>query len=263
MPQEYVSEELTHFIGRSLASQDEQFKLLVHILRSRWLQASYRMEFGAGSYLRGDSSKQLSSNEAVRAATVCFCDIPVPSLDIHMRKYSQFGLAFSKRYLVRRGVSPVFYVAANAAPPPTPGIGPRSLGATFDELYKDLYTVMNQMNELVNQMSGRAGQRVTFKLSPPGTPLQLQVLGKLNAFAGDLDKLLFAHLKFFDGTLPEEHIDNYYMEREWRKIDGLSFQWENITAVILPKRFVRLLREHLPEFQWPIRTVREDGIIDK
>jgi hypothetical protein len=55
MPQEYVSEELTHFIGRSLASQDEQFKLLVHILRSRWLQASYRMEFGAGSYLRGEA----------------------------------------------------------------------------------------------------------------------------------------------------------------------------------------------------------------
>ena len=143
-PQQYVSHELTHCVGRALPSAEERFRLLIHILETRWLQASYRVEFGAGSYLRADSTRRLSSNEAVRAATVCFCDIPVEDtgMRIHMAKYSQFGIAFDKSFLMRHGASPVFYVAANAAPPPSPGRGPRSLGEKFDALYEDLYTLI-------------------------------------------------------------------------------------------------------------------------
>jgi hypothetical protein len=262
MQQEYVSDELTHFIGRRLSTQEEQFNLLVQILRFRWLEASHRREFGAGTYLRSNPGKKLSSNEAVRAATVCFCDIPVRHFAIHVKKYSPFGLAFTKDYLIRRGASPVFYVAINAAPPPSPGIGPRSMGATFDTLYGDLQIVIGLMNELVDEINGPCGQRFTYKLSPPGTPLQLQVLGKLNAFASDLDRMLFAHLKFFDGRLTEDHTDNYYMEREWRKVDGLSFRWEDISRIIIPSKFIASLRQQLPGFERPFAPVREDGTID-
>jgi hypothetical protein len=261
MVQEYISWELTRFVGRRLPTHDEQFELLMQILRSGWLQASYRNEFGAGSYVRSNPSEKLSSNEAVRAATVCFCDIPLRHLAIHIRKYSSFGIAFSKAYLIHRGASPVFYVAANAAPPPRPGIGPRTLGASFDALYGDIQMLIYQMNELVDQLNGRSGQRITFKLSPPGTPLPLRILGKLNAFSADLDQMLFAHLKFFDGTLSEEHAENYYMEREWRKVHGLSFRPEDLSRVILPSQFVAPLHRHLPGFDWPITMVNPDGSI--
>jgi hypothetical protein len=43
---------------------------LIRILRSKWLQASYRTEFGPSSYLVSDSSKQLSSNTAVRTMMI-------------------------------------------------------------------------------------------------------------------------------------------------------------------------------------------------
>ena len=90
--------------------------------------------------------------------------------------------------------------------------------------------------------------RLAFKYSPEGTPPALRVLGKLKAFAGDLYISLFAQLKFFDGSLAEDDDDNLYMEREWRKVDGLSFHWDDVARIILPDRFVPLLNERLAHF---------------
>ena len=42
---------------------------------------------------------------------VCFCDIPDSDLAIHVNKYSRFGLAFKKEFLIAKGACPVFYVA--------------------------------------------------------------------------------------------------------------------------------------------------------
>jgi hypothetical protein len=38
-------------------------------------------------------------------------------------------------------------------------------------------------------------------------------------------------VKFFDPTLPEEHIDNYYMEREWRTVRNIQFQLSDVAGV--------------------------------
>ena len=42
---------------------------------------------------------------------ICFCDIPVSDFVIHTRKYSRFGIAFPKSYLLSKGANPVFYMA--------------------------------------------------------------------------------------------------------------------------------------------------------
>jgi ribosomal protein L24E len=46
---------------------------------------------------------------------VCFCDIPIGDLGIHIKKYGQFGLAFKKSFLIERGANPVLYVERNSA----------------------------------------------------------------------------------------------------------------------------------------------------
>ena len=54
--QNYVSTELTHFVGRGLRTAEEQFTLLLEILRTGWLRPSYRGEFGAGTTMRTDAA---------------------------------------------------------------------------------------------------------------------------------------------------------------------------------------------------------------
>lgn len=45
---------------------------------------------------------------------------------------------------------------------------------------------------------------------------------------------LLCYCKFFDETLPLDHEDNYYMEREWRTIGQVVFADEDVQRLILP-----------------------------
>lgn len=40
-----------------------------------------------------------------------------------------------------------------------------------------------------------------------------------------------AYIKLFDATLPDDHPDNYYMEREWRSLDNICFSVEDIRTI--------------------------------
>jgi len=43
-----------------------------------------------------------------------------------------------------------------------------------------------------------------------------------------------AYVKLFDATLPDDHPDNYYMEREWRCLKNVLFSLDDIKTVYLP-----------------------------
>jgi hypothetical protein len=53
----------------------------------------------------------MSINDVFVEQVVCFCDIPEADLGMHIQKYSPFGLAFRKEFLIPKGASPVFYIA--------------------------------------------------------------------------------------------------------------------------------------------------------
>jgi hypothetical protein len=127
--QRYVSPELTHFVGNRLSSEDHQYSLLVNdILKGGCLMYSpiddrQCNEGLSGSPLVGGThTPDVDDTEAAYSRVICFCDIPVTDLAIHMTKYSRFGLSFLKPFLVRKGANPVLYVANNSQPqtPRTP-----------------------------------------------------------------------------------------------------------------------------------------------
>ena len=91
--QRYVSKELTHFIGRNL-NEAKQYDLLIEILRSGWLTHPPHNPNISGN-LSINSSANLQ--EMYSPQVVCFCDIPVDDIDIHMSKGSRFGISFSKK----------------------------------------------------------------------------------------------------------------------------------------------------------------------
>jgi hypothetical protein len=111
--QRYVSPELTHFVGRRL-SEDQQYSLLGNdILKAGWLMhppidGPQPNEVLRGSPLVGGSrTPDVDNTEAAYSQVICFCDIPVTDLEIHMTKYSRFGLSFLKPFLVDKGANPV------------------------------------------------------------------------------------------------------------------------------------------------------------
>src|SRR5215207_10047622 len=114
--QRYVSPELTHFVGRSLP-EDRQYSLLVDkILKTGWLKtAPWQEEFEVlESQAMVGAGEPRVDTDAADAQVVCFCDIPVTDLNLHMNKYSRFGLSFLKPFLISKGASPVMYVANNS-----------------------------------------------------------------------------------------------------------------------------------------------------
>jgi hypothetical protein len=112
--QRYISDELTHFVGRHSHSSDSTYLLLIKIIQSGWITHPPHDPTAKSKTLHVSDVLKLSSNQSYNINMVCFCDIPVEDFPIHMRKYSQFGIGFKKEFLIAKGANPVFYVANNS-----------------------------------------------------------------------------------------------------------------------------------------------------
>jgi len=113
--QRYISHELTHFVGSNLrksrnkSKEDKQYELLIKILREGWL---YNPKVGVGLVV--NLSAKISQNEMYLPQIVCFSDIPIEDLTLHTNKYSRFGIAFNKDFIVRQGGVPIHYIPVEA-----------------------------------------------------------------------------------------------------------------------------------------------------
>jgi Putative abortive phage resistance protein AbiGi, antitoxin len=250
----YVSDELTHFLGRSLPDHRSRYALLREILRTGWLKASHRDQLGPGFVGQSDGGKALSGNDAIKCTSVCFCDIPVTTLGIHMKKYSPFGVAFDKRIMLYSGATPVHYVARNARHRGV-GIGPRTVGDWFDRLRKEIQNFANELGTYAASHDGPP--QFLSKLSSPDTPHGHRLMGQFSALQNDLEFLVFGQLKFFTVGLAGDDPSNFYMEREWRVPEGFAFRLDDIARVIVPREFADQLRSDMPDYSGPITIAEE------
>ena len=220
--QRYVSEELTHFVGRRLGGAPEaaerQYALLVEILQGGVLGTD---KSTAVSY---SDHKSFSGNEFYKANLVCFSDIPVPDLAIHMGKFSRFGLAFRKSFLCQRGANPVFYVAANASPGPAGGPN-ENRGEHFDREHQRVWKLFRQLEGL------------------PGLD-QDQVRELWTSLVYNF----FSLVKFYHEGLAADDPENFYMEREWRIFGSLEFVLADVRRVIFPAEYSKRFRQDLPDY---------------
>src|SRR3989338_3548237 len=105
MTQRYISKEIIHFVGRK-KQKNEQYKIFKTILSERKLGTGNPGFISTTMRNLGG----LSSNEVYTSDMVCFCDIPIGDLGIHIKKYSSFGISFLKKYLIAKGTSPIWYI---------------------------------------------------------------------------------------------------------------------------------------------------------
>lgn len=253
--QRYISKELTHFVGRGLAHKDEQYSLLVGILTSGWLTHPPHNPLVSGN-LSVKTNARISVNEMYSPEVVCFCDIPLSDIEIHVRKYSRFGLSFDKQFLIRKGANPVFYVARNSmlsvlkdtsdivAPEQAwERLDAEGMGGFFDMVprWKRFDKMLPEYHDLLDI----AAALISRSQSSPGVSGDYKRLFDLRGF---LDFQVFAFLKFFDDARSDEDPENFYMEREWRMLGNLKFSLSDVRRVILPESYAASLRKDVPSY---------------
>jgi hypothetical protein len=280
-PQRYVSDELCHFVGRG-KSEEEQYEILVNkILKTGWITHGPHHDPTKARTASFDLSKPISTDEAIRYQVVCFCDIPIEDLTIHTSKYSRFGLAFDKKFLITRGACPVFYIANESPVPATKVFSPDDFlqrikeatekGAVDRALYFDtsFRAIVDLLVSLETVSSGGADAYVSgLSMSDCRSRLR-SLLGLSDVQLNSLQKTLtgnqqfvstirmcqdflfnyvFTYFKCFNAIRDLEDKENYYMEREWRIANNVQFTLRHVIRVFYPSRFDARFKADLPSY---------------
>jgi hypothetical protein len=290
--QRYVSNELTHFVGRGMGV-DEQYDLLMdQILKPGWLTfpPHDRSPFRSPSL---DLGTTISDGKMIGHRVICFCDIPLADLSIHMKKYSNFGISFRREFLIRHGASPAFYVANNSTVAAS-GLIPLDYltdrindalsngiierGLYFDDYIKIILDLMWIFDALASDYQGDWFKASGTRESNRAT--MINVMNTLFAFQeSELDQFvatqgarehfgrsvrligefilvgIFDFIKCFDASKAEDDPDNYYMEREWRLPKNLKFDLKDVERIIMPRKFATAFRADLPGYNAQLHFV--------
>lgn len=243
---EYTSNLLCHFVGRSKATDEEKFQLLCLIIRGHQLIANLDSPDNPSSTFTSGYQCENVGEVFGKCDCVCFCDIPDDALEIHTSKYSKFGMGFEKNFIASQGAHPVMYVpvnypiverSANSNIEKNPNkYFPQFLTEAANILPLSIMALsMSNLDQVkaVLYSAGGGGAQVLFDshirddfFSRNFNP---HIYGILSAIATQL-----AYVKLYDVTLPDNHIDNYYMEREWRSLKNIQFSLADIRKIYLP-----------------------------
>lgn len=289
--QGYVSRELSHFVGNTAKGQteEEQYDVLVNkILKTGWLTYPPHDPTKPRS-ASVDLSKPISTDDLIIYQVVCFCDIPVSDLAIHVGKYGRFGLSFEKEFLVKLGASPVFYIANDSPVPETQLFRAGDFAARVDEAVKRgpptnraLYfdTSVRGLIDIIVALDAiicEDGKRYFPGSDADVFKERLEVLLGLskaqiaavdatikgNAVATStfrqcanfLLNYVFTNMKCFNSKREFHDADNFYMEREWRIGNNVGFSIDDVARVFFPASYAKRFRADLPSYTGQISFV--------
>jgi hypothetical protein len=197
----------------------------------------------------------LCKDEFIRFRPVCFCDIPKDNLQRHAGVTGPFGLAFLKDFLVAKGANPVFYVAKGSVAcheqPTVPPLRVEDIEADAQAALQKHFAALNEGPKPVQRcefFDHLVADLNRILLSPlpadaqahsDDAPREVQT-----RVLFDLTRHVFAFMKFFDESLPEEHPENFYLEREWRVAGFVRFELHDVQRVyVAPGYGDRIERE--------------------
>jgi hypothetical protein len=241
--QHYISNELTHFVGRGAKTPDKQYATLIKILNEGQLihplsDGITCVDASVGCVpsvtMKVCPNAKLSNNEMFNPESVCFCDIPVGDLNIHIPKYSPFGLSFEKLFIVQHGGAPVYYIPKEA-PVKVKMLARygKNKAQLFDRILPELDAYFNIDDKTIQSLLSTDSPSIDTKKLLLGSFLKLHIL---------------SYIKFFEHDLPDDHEENYYFEREWRIVGRLEFTVSDIKRILMPESYARQFRKDFPEY---------------
>lgn len=246
----YTSNLLCHFVGRAKPNDEERFNLLLSIVKGCELLCNINSPHNPQATFFANSQCEHLGEVFGRCDSVCFCDIPNEALAIHTNKYSHFGLGFEKTFIAQQGAHPVMYVPLNHPIIECGGNGEKAKSSSPKkptQYYPYILSKSTSLLSILNIVS-----TANNRLFDPNTKFPVACLGALdqdvlqavasNTFQPIVYNLLkgiltqLAYVKLYDVTLPDDHPDNYYMEREWRCLQNVTFSLNDIRTVYLPSK---------------------------
>lgn len=246
--QKYISKELHHFVGGRVVKtagsdkkkQEDCYQLLVEVIKSKQLLANNTQRDFCVK-VRINPRKKLYTNEKFDCDAVCFCDIPASDLYIHTQKYGEFGLSFTKEFLIKQGVRPVYYL-------------PKAFKVPVEKVILDKKTETNRFKNISGESYFENRTQYLLKLldylkcNINLLPKELINQHKLERCENFLITHFYGYLKMFDPFLGDEHVDNFYFEREWRVVGKVCFKLEDIQSIFIPEVFAKRFREDVSEY---------------
>lgn len=235
-----MNEALYHFVGWGSPTDDEKnFKTLCAILDLMRVGRYPNDNPSAGLQLIIDSNRTLQKGELIQQSITCFCDIPFDDLGIHVSKYGSFGVGVSRHWLSVFGARPVSYVPRPSSRPDTRG---HSLVSELQALIKGIQTHLYPPEPFENTSVRTVGEELT---------TSAEVIDCLESV---FNRELLAYLKFYDSDLPQDHPENYYTEREWRKFLPMPLDLA-LLEVVVPASYEEVTRNRFPQFSAKLRAL--------
>ena len=263
----YTSNNLCHFVGRSRNTDEERFKLLVTIIKGRKLISDLSNPNNPSSTFNVGYRCENVGEVFGKCDCICFCDIPNESLEIHTQKYSKFGMGFEKKFIAEKGAHPVMYVPQNYAIVERGDNNEECVSST-PKMPQDYFSyILSTTTYLLPLLEMSAVPERLHSNELDFTPWLSLVDGNVAKafFDRKIHPLVFsilqgvatnmAYVKLYDVTLPDDHPDNYYMEREWRSLHKVEFELNDIKTIYLPNesyhdRFMIEFPEYVGEFYY-------------
>jgi hypothetical protein len=189
--------------------------------------------------------RSVLEEELVVPTITCYADIPKDALKVHMKKYGYFGISFDRQYLVRFHTRPVTYIPMYSGD--EPGISGRSLIKDIEASVKGFYKFyLKERGESQKEYSRCFGS------APKDANEAVAVL------KSTLLKDFIGFIKPFDSELADSDPDNYYMEREWRKLGNIRFDDSVVRTIVIARDYVEDLLKEFPQYEFKLKIVDED-----
>jgi hypothetical protein len=226
--QRYIAKELTHFT--------KQFKTLCDILTEQVLLGGPDIEISRKHSIEFISNyrEDISNNSMIEVNKVCFSDIPEGEMGIHKTKFGQFGIAFDKDFIVKKGGVPVHYIPCKAIVNPLLTNKNETIDSLFNKMTKELYGYFDRL--ICEHFHDDEKKE------------------KYSSFQNFIEWHIKPYFKFFDHLLPDEHLSNYYFEREWRVVGNVKFIMSDIRNILLPQEYESEFREKFPGYNGQINS---------
>jgi hypothetical protein len=231
----YTSEELFHFVGFSSPQDDaSNYEKLSTVLNDGWISYfPHQKSWGQPSY-KVEWPEQLHTEKLIVPDVTCYADIPVNCLSIHVAKYGKFGIGIARSYLIKYGARPVMYL---------PMCADDWQSIHGQALLNDIEIIVKSFNEQVIRSYPAKLNTVREVGSPLTSPEAAALAMKSMVF-----KDFLAFLKPFNSELDSLDPNNFYMEREWRRLGNVEIKAEQVTKIVVAKGYKERVASDFPKY---------------